>query len=639
MEFLRTAAKTWVAKFLMALLVLSFSIWGVKDMSSSFLGDFLSWTGWGPKDLVHVAGRTIRQPEYQTALEQMRKSLSAQSGQNLTIDDLRRMGADRQVLDNIIAGAAIEAEGSKLKLAVSDVTIRESIFTNKYFQDSSGKFDAANFSRALAQNDLSESAYVAGERKGRIRSMVTSVADGAIKLPKTLSSALAQYAGETRDVKYFNFTVSEADLPAVTDAELKKQYEAVPASYTAPEYRAIAVMKVDPSDIADRLKVSDEELKAGYERYQSDYFTPEKRTILQVSFATLDAAKKAKTRIDGGEDMLKIATETGAKESDITLKDKQRGDFLDAKIGDAAFKLAQGAVSDPVAGDLATVLLKAVSIAPEKQSTLDEVKLALTSRLQLDKAKEEITAIYNAVEDARSQQVPMEKIAEDSSIPFKLIPAISAVGQDKTGKDVELPSKVDILKAAFASDVGNSEDALPIGDGYVWYEVREIVPPALKPLADVKADVTKDIAAAKMRDLASVKAKAFLADAKAGSTIEALATKTNGTVKTAAGLKRNETSQDFDGTAVVSLFNVGDQSFAWSLEGDGKTARIMQVSKITLPAVMASSPEISKLQDGSAAGLSRDITDTFVGALRSSASVSINEELWKLSAGTPVEQN
>jgi hypothetical protein len=45
------------------------------------------------------------------------------------------------------------------------------------------------------------------------------------------------------------------------------------------------------------------------------------------------------------------------------------------------------------------------------------------------------------------------------------------------------------------------------------------------------------------------------------------------------------------------------------------------------------------LQDGSAAGLSRDITDTFVGALRSSAAVSINEELWKLSAGTPVEQN
>ena len=55
MEFLRNAAKTWVAKLLMALLVMSFGIWGIRDVSTSFLSDFLSWTGWGPKDLVHVA--------------------------------------------------------------------------------------------------------------------------------------------------------------------------------------------------------------------------------------------------------------------------------------------------------------------------------------------------------------------------------------------------------------------------------------------------------------------------------------------------------------------------------------------------------------------------------------------------------
>ena len=639
MEFLRNAAKTWVAKLLMALLVMSFGIWGIRDVSTSFLSDFLSWTGWGPKDLVHVAGRTIRQPEFNVALQRTLKQLSTQSGQNLTIDDARRMGVDRTVLDNLIATASVEAAATKLGLAVSNSTVLQSLAENKMFQDVNGKFDSAIFKRLLEQNSLSESDFLATEKAGRLRSMVTTTADGSVKLPKTLSAALAQYRGESRDVKYFDFTVSEADVPVATDAEIKKQYEATPAAYTAPEYRSIAVLKIEPSDIADRLTVSPDELKAGYEQYKTDYFTPEKRTVLQLTFPTLDAAKKAKDRITAGEDFVKIATELKVKESDYSLVDRQRGDFLDAKIGDAAFKLAQGAVSNPVQGELAIALLKAITIVPEKQSTLDEVKVALTSRLQLEKAKEEITAIYTEVEDARSQQTPFEKIAEKGKLPFKLYGAVNATGQDRAGKDVDMTSRDDIVKAAFLSDVGNSDDALAVGDGYIWYEVREVIPPGLKPLANVKVEVTKDVMATKLRDAAEAKAKGFLAEVKSGATLDALSVKAAAIVKTATGLKRNETSQDFDGASVVSVYSVGDQGFAWSLAGDGKTARVMQITKITLPAVMATSPELTKLQDEASLGLSRDIGDSFVGALRKAADVTINEELWKQNTGTDIGQN
>jgi peptidyl-prolyl cis-trans isomerase D len=358
MEFMRNAAKTWVAKLLMGLLVLSFGIWGIKDVSTSFLGDLMSWSGFGPKDLVHVGGRTIRQPEYQAQLQRTLRGLSQQAGQNLTIDDARRMGLDKNVLENLIATASVDAQAQKMGLAVPDATILKALSENKMFQGADGKFDGTIFSRVLEQNSLSEADFLATEKLGRLRSFITAAADQPVKLPKTLNAALAQYKGEARDVKYFTFTVGEADLPAVTDVELKKQYEATPAAYTAPEYRSIAVMKVDPADISDRVQVSDDELKAGYERYKSDYFTPEKRTILQLSFPSLDAAKKAKDRIAAGEDFMKIAAELKLKDSDVTLTDRQRGDFLDSKIGDAAFKLAQGAVSDPVAGSLATVILK-----------------------------------------------------------------------------------------------------------------------------------------------------------------------------------------------------------------------------------------------------------------------------------------
>ena len=60
--------------------------------------------------------------------------------------------------------------------------------------------------------------------------------------------ALTRYRDETRDGNYISVTisVSEADVPTPTDADLKKQYELTPAAYTAPEYRSVVVLKVEP---------------------------------------------------------------------------------------------------------------------------------------------------------------------------------------------------------------------------------------------------------------------------------------------------------------------------------------------------------------------------------------------------------
>lgn len=638
LESMRNAAKSWVAKLLMALLVLSFSIWGIKDVSSNFTDNILGWFGWGPKDLVHVAGKTIMAPEYTAALQRTMKLMSQQSGQNLTLDDAHKLGIDKQILDNLIANVAIDAQRDKLNLAVSDNSIAETIFSNKAFQDSAGKFDATLYRRLLQQNGLTEAGFVAREREGQLHSAVTSVAAADLALPKTFSLALAQFSGQTRDARYFDVTATEADVASPTEDDLKKQYAATPAVYTAPEYRSIAVMKVDPADIAAKLLVTPEELKAKYETYKADYFTPEHRTILQLSFPNLEAAKKAKARIAGGEDIMKIATELGAKEADILLKDRVKADFLDAKIADAAFALKEGDVSEPVEGSLATALLKAVKVTPDKQSTLEEVTPDLTKRLQLEKAKDEIQSIYAAVEDARAQQMKFEAIAAKAGIPIIIVPAISSTGQDKTGKDVDIPSKADVLKVAFSSDVGVENDALALGDGYVWYEVREVIPSALKSLDTVKDEVKKNFIAAKLRDAAGGKAKKLVEKAKAGASLDSLAIEAKATVSTATNLKRNEASADFDGPAVNALFAVPDKGFAWSVGGDGKSARVMEVIKDAIPSMMSTSDAIKKLQAEQASGFTQDIGQTYIESLRQNANVSINEPLWRQNTGAePVQ--
>ena len=474
---------------------------------------------------------------------------------------------------------------------------------------------------------------MASESRNRARNAITGAVDRGFTPPKTLVEALYRYRSEQRDARYFTIAASAADVTAPTDEELKKQYEATPAAYTAPEYRGIAVMKVEPADMAPKIAISAEELTKGYEKYKLDYFTPEKRTILQVSFPTIDDAKKVKERIAAGEDFLAIAKERGATDADITFADKSKAEFLDKTIAEAAFKLKQDEVSEPVSVSLVTALLKATKITPEKQATLEEVKTVLTKRLQDERALDEIQSIYDAVEDARAAQTKFEDIAKAQEIPILIIPAVSAAGLDPAGKEVAVPGKQELLKASFASDVGVENDALTPQDSFFWYEVREVIPSALKPFDAVKKQVTSDVTARKIRELLTERATALVKSLDGGAKLEQLATEAKAEIKTARGLKRNEADPDFDIPAVTALFSVPENEFAWSLEGDGKTAKIMQSQAVLAVPFDSQSPAGKELAKTLKDETSNDLLTTYLTALQEQIGVSINETLWRQVSG------
>jgi peptidyl-prolyl cis-trans isomerase D len=376
-------------------------------------------------------------------------------------------------------------------------------------------------------------------------------------------------------------------------------------------------------------------MKAGYEKYKGDYFSPEKRTVLQLTFSSVEEAEKARDRIVAGTDFLAIAKERGVSEADATFADKTLGDFFDQAIADAAFKLAEGALSEPVKGSLSTALLKATKVSPEHQKTLDEVKEELSQRLKLERAREEIQSVYDAVEDARAAQTKFEDIAAKANIPFQLVPLIDATGRDKDGKDIELPQKAELLKAAFASDVGVENDAISVEDTYVWYEVREVVPSAVKPLDTVREQVMSDIVATKVRELSLDKAKKLVERARGGgTTLESLATESGATMQTAQGLKRGETSAEFGSEAVNALFAEPQDGFAYALEGDGKGARVMQSQAVLLPPFDEKSDEAKSISSTLQSQTANDLLAAYLNTLQKEAGVSINDALWRQISGT-----
>jgi peptidyl-prolyl cis-trans isomerase D len=626
LEAFRKGAQSWPAKLFLGLLLSSFAVWGIADV----------FRGVRTANLLEVGGRSISSEVFRQNLNKTLQQFSQQTGSNVTLEQARVLGLDKQVLDRMIAEAAVDAQAERLKIEVADRAVGDSITTNKLFLDSTGKFDQARFQSILQQNSMTEQGFVALEKADMLRRAFSGAAGDNVALPRTLIDALTRYRDEKRDARYVSFTVSAADVPAPTDVEIQKQYDSAPTAYTAPEYRSIAVMKVEAADIASKIDVSAEEITQAYEASKAEYFKPETRDIVQLSFADVAAADKARARIEAGEDIMKVAAELGQKESDVLFKERTKADFLDDKIGEAAFALKEGALSAAIKGSLNTAILKAVKVTPEHQPTQAELAQTLKDRVKLDKAREEIQSVYDAVEDARAQSTKFEDIAARAAIPLVVLPAVSAAGLDKQGKPVDLVLKDEVVRAAFAGDVGVENDALQVGDGYVWLEVREVIPSVVKPLAEVKDQVKADWAASKLRNLASEKAKAIVEKAGASTKLETIATELNSRVETVEGLKRNETSEKFDGVATIALFSVPEKALTWALEGDGKTARIIEVAKVTAP-TMGASATGKEVADVARKGLSGDLVEAYLKTARNGTTVVLNEELWQKIDGASAQ--
>jgi peptidyl-prolyl cis-trans isomerase D len=181
--------------------------------------------------------------------------------------------------------------------------------------------------------------------------------------------------------------------------------------------------------------------------------------------------------------------------------------------------------------------------------------------------------------------------------------------------------------------VGVENDAISLDNGYVWYEVREVIPSALRPLDEVRDQVKSAVTAGKLRALAEEKAKALVDRARAGAKLEDLATEAGATVEAIQGLRRGESEDRFGPAAVAAIFAVPDTGFAFAVEPDGRSARVMQSQPVMLPAFDPASAEAKRISDTLKSQLADNMLTAYLASLEQDAGVSLNETLWRNIAG------
>ncbi|ASJ59330.1 peptidylprolyl isomerase [Sinorhizobium meliloti] len=621
LDSLRNAAQTRVVKGLLALLILSFMVWGGQTLMVPNT----------PNAVVTVGDVKVSASDFRLAYERQVALLSRQLGTPLSRQQAQAFGVENQVYAQLVAGAALDQLATDMNLGLSEDRLARLIGEDPAFHGANGQFDRLTFSSVLRNAGLTEQDYINNRSQVAVRSQIVDALTDGYTAPEVLVDAIGKYRHETRTIDYL--LLSNANIDAVKtpgDDVLAPWFESRKANYRAPEYRKISYIKLEPEDLAAPDAVTSEELRADYEKRKESYRTPATRTVEQLTFPSREAADAAAAKLAAGTSFDDLVKAEGKTSADVLLGDFTKERMPDAKIADAAFAVAQDGGTTPVVeGAFGPVILRVTNIRPDAVRSFDEVKEELRKEIALDAAREQLVGLHDKIEDERAGGVSVKEIAEQLKLKLVTVDAVDASGKDQNGDEVkDLPEPRALLQEVFKADVGTDTLAVNIGrDGSAWFDVEEIIPARDRTLDEVRDEVAADWTAEQQRAALAAKAKELKERIEKGAKLADIASELGLVVESKTGLTRATNDATLSPAAVIAAFAGpnGHVANAPGIGGDGQV--LMQVTAVEEKAPADALDNDSSQIEAIARASGDDILDQMVSTLQTAYGVSINQSL------------
>ncbi len=618
---LRKASSGWVGKTIMAMvvgtLIIAFGIWGIGDI----------FRGFGVFTVAKVGAAEISIDQFRVRYNEQLQQLSRQLGRPVSPEQARAFGVEQQLLGQMMAYAALDERARKMGLAVSDSDVIKRITQDPSFRGFNGQFDQQVFLQRIRDIGYTEQRFILEQRQGTLRRQIADAIGAQLATPKAAAQAVDWYRDEERSIDYVVLDAAKAgDIPPPTPEQLAAYFEEHKFSFRAPEYRKVFLMTVSQEAIAGTIEVSDEDAKRAYEDRLSRFQTPERREVQQIVFPNAEEAQKAAARLGESLTFEDLAKERNLSDKDIDLGTVTKADIIDPAVGTAAFGLAEGTVSPPVKGMFGSAIVRVVKIEPGSTKAFADVEADLKHDIALDRAKAEINKIRDKVDEEFGGGARLDEIAAKLMIPLRTIAAVDRSGRAPDGQPVgDLPAGVDVINAAFATDIGNENDPLQLRTGgYAWFDVAEITPSRERKLDEVKDQVEARWHEDEVIKRLDAKTTEILDKLKSGTALADVAVADGLKVETKWGLKRQGTGM-LPPRVLTEVFRINKDAIG-SAEGQNATERyIFRVTDIKVPSFDAASAAAKPIFDQLKTSYIDELLTQYVTRLETDLGTDINQ--------------
>lgn len=626
LQFMRNQASSWVVKFLMILLVISFGIWGIGDMFRSRAEG---------NNVVTVGDSSLSAGQLRAMVDQQFQQFRERY-KNAEIADnpALRTALAQNSLQQWVSEKLYLQEATHLGLAVSDDILRRRIAENPLFADEkTHKFSPIKFRSILQANNLTESQYLTLVRHEIVNSQLAYALAGSLYPPKILQQATFDYNNELRDAavleipygKYPAFAklLGKDKIGSPSEDDLTRYLEDHKDQFSTAEYRKLTILTLSPADVAKNEKISDAELQQAFEAHKAEYDVPEKRDIQQAVLKTEAEAKAVYDAVSSGKESFEAAAKK-QKAAPVDLNKIAQGDLPQAELAKAAFALKTGEYSKPVQSTLGWHVLHAKKIYPAQHKTLAEVRGDLEKKLAAEKSSDRIYKLSDTLQDEIAGGGKLEDAAKKVSGHIEKTVYIDRNGKDQTGKNAALPlgkSQDTLLKVAFSTDPGRNSGLTEATEGgFFVVRVDETIPSRLRSLKEARGEVLSAWQKTDQEKTGALIGAKLAEEIRNGKKIDELS-------RTYGIAPRQLSKFGREGESANSAYARG-----LSAVGKGQAATLPFKDGIAVGVVTASYPTTKKM-DGEIGiqallkrEMSQDIAQQFQDALRERFDVEVNQK-------------
>ncbi len=516
LEAIRKHAQGWLAKVILALIAITFALFGVD---SYMKGDKRS----GMIAEVGEVGitRDALADEVRTQSDRMRESMGPAFDPAVTeTRDFRK-----QVLDSMIERSALLQDAQKLKILTPDAYVAAMLAQIPAFQQD-GKFSRPRYEAVLRQNGRTPLQFENELRQGFMLETMASPVTLASFPSREASAQIARLVAQQREISW-------ADIPAtsvagdvkVAPADIERYYSANKAAFTEPEQIRAEYAVLDMAAMASSIPVSDQAVADYYAAHTAEFGQPEQRSASHILIAvdkTADAATRAKAKAKATalyQTLLKTpgrfaelarteSQDPGSAAQGGSLGHFARG-MMVKPFEDAVFGMKPNEIRGPVESDFGYHIIRLDGIQPAQTAPLAQVRAAVVDSLRKQQAQKQFADLAEnfgnlVYENASSLQA--------AATAAKL--AIQQTGW-MTAKTAQPPFDNAALSEALFSTESikrkQNTEAIEVKPGtLVAARVIESRPARLKPLAEVSAAIEAKLRAEQGARLLAQKGEAAI---------------------------------------------------------------------------------------------------------------------------------
>ena len=484
-------------------------VWAVLALLILALGGFgIGGFGGSVQNVAEVGDREITVQDYANAVRSEQARLQQQTGQNLTFQQMQAFGLDRQIMERLLARAALGHEADRLGVSVTDAVVARRIRATPAFQGVDGSFDREGYRFALQNAGFDERSYEAQIRDDAAREILQAAIVGGVEAPEVYTDRLAAWIAETRDVTLG--TVTEDDLPGgledPTEADIAAYYDSHLEQFETPERRAITYAWVTPDLLAAEIEPDEDTLRQLYEDRADEFRQPPRVLAERLAFPDAAAAQAARDAISAGEtDFDTLVADRGLTLEEVDQGELAQGD-LDPSVADALFGLDEPGVVGPVETPLGPALYRVNAILDPTEVPFEDVREDLAYEFGMDSARRRIDAAREDIEDRLAGGATLEELGAETDMVTGSIEWDPSVSEAIGGYE-------EFREAATQAQVDDFPEVTSLSDGGLFaLRLDDVIPPAVPPLEEIRDAVADAWRSETLRLRLAERAEALAAD-------------------------------------------------------------------------------------------------------------------------------